>query len=157
MTLYPAVQAKAQAELDSVIGKGQLPTFGDKESLPYLMAIVKELLRWEVVAPLPLPRQLREDDVYKGYHLPKGSIVMVNAWSVLRCSSFSLPPGGLYRAPHRAILHDEKVYPDPFTFNPERFLKDGKLDPSVQGLELAAFGTGRRIWYVLISYPHRPF
>lgn len=45
----------------------------------------------------------------------------------------------------RAILNDEKVYPDPFTFRLERFLKDGKLDPDVQDPELAAFGYGRRI------------
>jgi hypothetical protein len=45
----------------------------------------------------------------------------------------------------RAIQHDEEVYPDPFTFRPERFLKDGKLDPQVQDPEIAAFGLGRRI------------
>lgn len=47
----------------------------------------------------------------------------------------------------RAMTHDEKIYPDPFTFNPERFLKDGKLDPSVLQPESVAFGFGRRIWY----------
>lgn len=51
----------------------------------------------------------------------------------------------------RAILHDEKVYPDPFTFNPERFIKDGKLDHTVQDPELAAFGYGRRVWYIQCS------
>jgi len=43
------------------------------------------------------------------------------------------------------MLYDEKTYPEPFTFNPERFLtKDGKLDPTVQDPSLAAFGFGRR-------------
>lgn len=50
----------------------------------------------------------------------------------------------------RAILHDEAVYPDPFKFNPERFLKDGQLDPSVPD-PAAAFGFGRRVWYVALS------
>lgn len=48
----------------------------------------------------------------------------------------------------RAILHDEKAYPDPFLFNPERFLKDGKLDSTVQDPGVAIFGYGRRMWYV---------
>lgn len=47
----------------------------------------------------------------------------------------------------RSILHDEKQYPDPFTFTPDRFLtSDGQLDPAVQDPELAAFGYGRRKW-----------
>lgn len=46
----------------------------------------------------------------------------------------------------RAILHDEKVYPDPFTFKPERFLtKDGKIDKTIRDPRYACFGFGRRI------------
>ena len=45
------------------------------------------------------------------------------------------------------MLHDESVYPEPDVFNPERFLKDGKLDPDVRPPEAFAFGFGRR--YVL--------
>lgn len=46
---------------------------------------------------------------------------------------------------HRAILHDEKAYTDPHSFNPERFLKDGQINPEVQDPEVACFGYGRRI------------
>lgn len=45
----------------------------------------------------------------------------------------------------RAVLHDENVYHDPLAFNPERFLKDGKIDPDVQDPEVACFGFGRRV------------
>lgn len=52
MVLYPEVQARAQAEIDRVIGSGRLPTFDDRASLPYLDAIFVELLRWSPVVPL---------------------------------------------------------------------------------------------------------
>jgi cytochrome P450 len=52
MVLHPAVQAKAQAELDAAIGPGRLPDYNDRSSLPYINAIVKEVLRWNPVAPL---------------------------------------------------------------------------------------------------------
>jgi len=52
MILYPETQKKAQEELDRVVGRGRLPTFRDYESLPYIRAIVKEILRWRGVGPL---------------------------------------------------------------------------------------------------------
>lgn len=48
--------------------------------------------------------------------------------------------------PFRAILHDEKTYPEPAKYNPDRFLRpDGSLDPNVRDPSVAAFGFGRRI------------
>ena len=44
----------------------------------------------------------------------------------------------------RAVFYDETVYPSPSTYDPERFLKDGKLDPSVGDPESRVFGSGRR-------------
>jgi cytochrome P450 len=52
MALHPEVQIKAQAELDAVIGPRRLPDYNDRASLPYLNATVKEVLRWNPVAPL---------------------------------------------------------------------------------------------------------
>jgi hypothetical protein len=51
MMLYPEVQKRAQAELDSVIGPDRLATLDDQDNLPYITAIVKETLRWSPVAP----------------------------------------------------------------------------------------------------------
>jgi cytochrome P450 len=51
MCLYPEAQQNAQAELDSVL-KGRLPEFDDRPSLPYISAIIKETMRWQLVLPL---------------------------------------------------------------------------------------------------------
>jgi cytochrome P450 len=51
MCIYPDVQKKAQAELDTVL-KGRLPEFSDRPFLPYINALVKETLRWQPVTPL---------------------------------------------------------------------------------------------------------
>lgn len=95
MSMYPEVQAKAQAELDEVFGKYQLPSLDDYDSLPYLTAVVKETLRWLNVAPLGVPHLLEKDDEYRGYILPKGSLVFSNTWCVaslvpLVCADYSL-------------------------------------------------------------------
>jgi cytochrome P450 len=52
MVLYPDAQKRAQAEIDSVIGRDRLPTFEDRASLPYVDAIVRETFRWNPVLPL---------------------------------------------------------------------------------------------------------
>ncbi|KIK68602.1 hypothetical protein GYMLUDRAFT_153661 [Collybiopsis luxurians FD-317 M1] len=127
MALNPEVQAKAQKELDALLAQTEkkLPDFTDEASLPYISAIVKEVLRWNPVVPLAFPHKLTTDDVYNGYHLPAGSVIFPNAW---------------------AMLHDAKVYgADVSSFRPERFLtKDGKLDPNIRSPDVA-FGFGRRI------------
>ena len=52
MALYPEVLKKAQAEIDAVVGNQRLPDFSDRDSLPYINAIVKETMRWQNVTPL---------------------------------------------------------------------------------------------------------
>lgn len=79
MTLNPQVQARAQDELDRVLGD-RLPTAEDLDSLPYLNAVLSEILRWHSVAPLGIPHRLIKDDTYNGYFLPAGTIVIVNGW-----------------------------------------------------------------------------
>lgn len=80
MVSYPEVQKKAQAELDHVAGAHRLPDFDDEESLPYISAILKECVRWRVVLPLGFIHRSLEDDVYRGYFIPKGTHVVPNAW-----------------------------------------------------------------------------
>jgi hypothetical protein len=100
MALYPEVQKKAQAEIDAVVGPDRFPDFHDRPSLPYINAILKEVLRWNLVVPLgrPLliiiiiatilttskgvPHMSTVDDEYNGFYIPEGTIVMGNAWLV---------------------------------------------------------------------------
>ncbi|KAJ8583641.1 cytochrome P450 [Rhizopogon salebrosus TDB-379] len=120
MTIHPEIQARAQTELDSVVGTDRLPTFDDRDSLPYINAICKEVFRWNVIAPLAIPHVASQDNVHNGYLIPKGSVILANVWQ---------------------ILHDEDTYPNPEVFDPTRFTgSDPQPDP-----RNACFGYGRRL------------
>ncbi|KAF9526512.1 cytochrome P450 [Crepidotus variabilis] len=123
MATHPEVQARAQLELDHVLGSGRrLPDFNDRGSLPYVEAVYRELLRVYPPLPLALPHALTEDDIYEGYFLPKGANVLANIW---------------------AMTHDERLYPDPDVFKPERFFdRKGKLN---EDSRILAYGFGRRV------------
>ncbi|KAI9058130.1 cytochrome P450 [Trametes sanguinea] len=110
ISLHPEALAKAQAELDAVVGPDRLPDFDDRDALVYVNATVKEALRWHNVTPLGVTHSTLEDDELRGYFIPAGTAVVPNVW---------------------AILHDPQYYPDPNSFNPDRFIRDGKLDPEV--------------------------
>ncbi|KAG1876669.1 cytochrome P450 [Suillus subalutaceus] len=123
MVLYPDVQARARAEIDQVVRHDKMPCLDDRVSLPYLDAILREVMRWYPISPLGAPHATLNDDVYGGYFIPKGAVVMVNQW---------------------ALSWDEDMFPDPSRFDPSHHLTvDGKLkDPFVNHF---AFGHGRRI------------
>ncbi|KAG1872931.1 cytochrome P450 [Suillus subalutaceus] len=123
MTLFPDAQKKAQAEIDAVVGPDRLPSFADRDSLPYTEALVKEVLRWNVVGPTAIPHRVTEDDIHDGYHIPKGSLVIPNIWF---------------------MLNDPQTYTNPSQFNPERFLDNNGKDPEPEPRTIC-FGFGRRI------------
>ncbi|KAL1936980.1 hypothetical protein VTO73DRAFT_2440 [Trametes versicolor] len=124
MAMNPDVQRQAQAELDRIIGRTRLPELHDRDSLPYINALVRELNRWHVVAPIAIPRSALEDDEYSGYCIPKGSIIIPNLW---------------------AFSRDPDVYPDPEAFNPDRFLTNGEFYAGALDPHSYIFGFGRRI------------
>lgn len=80
LTAHPKVLARAQAEVDGVIGRSRWPTFADRERLPYVGAIVQEVCRWRPVAPLSVPHASTQDDVYNGWFIPKGTTVISSIW-----------------------------------------------------------------------------
>jgi cytochrome P450 len=82
MALFPEVQLKAQLEIDMVVGRNQLPGFKDRENLPYINALAKEVLRWHPVAPMSVAHASSQDDICEGYLIPKGSSILANIWCV---------------------------------------------------------------------------
>jgi len=84
MLAYPETQARAHAELDAVVGRTRLPTFADYPHLPYIRAMVKEVLRWRTNAPIIVPHRVTEDDWYEGMFIPKGTVCLANAWHMNR-------------------------------------------------------------------------
>ena len=80
MLRHPDVQKRAQDELDAIVGADRLPQLSDKPSLPYVSALVKELLRWHNVLPLCLPHSTTQDDEYRGWRIPSGATVLINSW-----------------------------------------------------------------------------
>ena len=74
MAMYPDIQREAQKELDRVIGANRLPEFDDRDSLPYLNALLKEVMRWHTIAPIAVPHSTVADDEYNGYFIPKGRL-----------------------------------------------------------------------------------
>ena len=156
MALHPEVQKKAQAEIDAVVGPNRLPDFHDRPSLPYINAVVKESSRWNLASPLggpffiiiittiltsstAIPHMSSFDDEYNGFYIPKGTIVIANAWLVRSAIPISALNFSL-----RSILNDREVFNKPREFLPERYLKDGKLNPDMRDPDCAAFGFGRR-------------
>ncbi|KAL4244483.1 cytochrome P450 family protein [Abortiporus biennis] len=78
MVYNPQAQKIAQEELDKVVGPDRLPDFADKDSLPYVTALVNEVLRWKPVGPFGVPHCTTEDDVYNNMFIPKGTVVVTN-------------------------------------------------------------------------------
>ncbi|KAE8352390.1 cytochrome P450 [Aspergillus coremiiformis] len=116
---YPRFVKVAQCELDRVVGPDRLPSFGDRENLPYIAAVVEETLRWRSIVPGGVPHAVRKEDTYMGYRIPKGAIIVPLHWSMsLKASQFE----------------------DPLAFRPERW-----LTPSDGDRFNSFFGYGRRI------------
>ncbi|KAF9237858.1 cytochrome P450 [Melanogaster broomeanus] len=129
MVLNPDVQEQAHAQIDAVVGKDRLPTLDDRPSLTYIDAIMRETLRWNPALPLSIPHAVVNDDIYEGYHIPKGPSPFV-----VSTDPINLTVAGATVIPNLwSMAHNESKYPKPFEFIPERF-----LNPD-------AFGYGRRI------------
>jgi cytochrome P450 len=166
MLLYPDIQKRGQEAVCQVIGNGRLPNFTDSQSIPYIDAILKEVLRWRPVAPLgnylhcqiaPLNSLNNAGNSGSTFDQP----FRIDLLPMIYIMDISYQPAqwllGTPGEPQlsalddifeteffRAILHDTSTYGnDVDAFRPERFFRGDKLDPNVPHPD-AAFGFGRR-------------
>ncbi|KZT03183.1 cytochrome P450 [Laetiporus sulphureus 93-53] len=124
MTLFPDIYRRAQAEMDTVVGRSRLPTHADRPSLPYLESVLKETFRWSPPVPLGVPHLVADDDEYRGYCIPGGSMIITNIWGMTR---------------------DPEMFPAPEVFDPERFRKTAEDREGVPDPSTFVFGFGRRV------------
>lgn len=126
IVLYPEWQQKVHEELDSVLGRGHLPTREEIRNLSIFNAVWKEAFRLNPPAPIGVPHVGMKEDVWRGYYFPKGTIVHCNIGYILR---------------EKGIWGE-----DSHSFNPTRFLPE--FNPRAAELPNMLdlpFGFGRRI------------
>ncbi|OAL33083.1 Fumitremorgin C synthase [Fonsecaea nubica] len=131
MACFQDVQAKSHKEMDEVIGQERSPDWADIDQgkLPYLAAIVKEVLRWRTVTVLAgIPHANTKPVDYQGYHFPAGTNFTGNMW---------------------AIHRNPRDFPEPDEFRPERFLKGQERPyPNARGLD----EEGREVKLDIFNY-----
>ncbi|KAK6189777.1 hypothetical protein SNE40_001771 [Patella caerulea] len=119
---HPNIQAKCYKEIQDVVGSGRLPSMKDKPSLPYVEAVILEVLRKANIIMTGLPHAVSEDTMFHGYLFPKDAIIIPNA---------------------DAVLTDSKIWRDADVFRPERFIdSNGQV---IKRDEMIPFSTGRRV------------
>ncbi|CAA7395621.1 unnamed protein product [Spirodela intermedia] len=119
----PEIFEKAWEELDRVVGRERCVEEKDIPNLPFIESIVKETMRLHPAVPMLVPRYSREDTTVAGYHVPAGTEVLVNVWTIGR---------------------DPAVWDSPEEFRPERF-EGRSVDVKGHDFELLPFGAGRRM------------
>ncbi|CAL1703919.1 unnamed protein product [Somion occarium] len=128
MATYSDVQARAQQEIDSVIGSSRTPEVDDIDSLPFLKAVINEVHRFRPTAPLAIPHTNTVDERIGNFVIPKDSTILLNVW-------------GIYR--------HEDYFENPNEFLPDRYMRsEYGTKPGVDTTGLRndyGFGAGRRI------------
>ncbi|PVF93563.1 cytochrome P450 [Serendipita vermifera] len=119
--LHPEIAKRVSEEVNSVTQGHRLPSIRDRPSLPYTEAVFKESVRRYPFMPLGVPHVNDQDEILRGYLIPKGTTIHVNTG---------------------AMFKDERVWGDPEVFRPERFL-DAEASQRPNPLTMI-FGYGMR-------------
>ncbi|KAG9478182.1 hypothetical protein GDO78_013277 [Eleutherodactylus coqui] len=109
---YPSIKEKVQAEIKNVIGRTRRPCLTDRVKMPYTEAVIHEIMRFVDFLPLGVPHAVTEGTVFRGYALPKGTIIV----PVLH-----------------SVLYDPTVFKSPYEFDPEHFLDQNGLFKKCEG------------------------
>ncbi|KAF7356658.1 O-methylsterigmatocystin oxidoreductase [Mycena venus] len=140
MVIHPEIQERAFAEISAAIPDGdRLPSFEDRAKLPYLDCLVQECLRWNPVGNVALAHYLTEDDVYRGWRVPKGTTVLANIWAMLHEPSVRTPPFRTDWPTYPSL----SVTPTPQPSIPTDSVMRSEPTASTRSPELA-YGFGRR-------------
>ncbi|KAK1522872.1 cytochrome P450 2D18 [Colletotrichum paranaense] len=128
---HPEAQEKARVELDRVCGTERFPNWSDFKSLPYINCIVKEGLRAKPVVPTGVPHASKQDRWYGDMFIPAGSSIFIPAY---------------------ALNHNSDLSPDPFTYNPDRYIPvadklapELAASPNYEERDHYSYGAGRRM------------
>ncbi|KAL6623512.1 hypothetical protein ACP70R_033391 [Stipagrostis hirtigluma subsp. patula] len=119
---HPEAMRKVRAEVDAAVGTDRLVEESDIANLPYLQCVVKETLRLRPVAPVIPAHEAMEDCAVGGFHVRRGTMILVNAW---------------------AIHRDPNFWEALEEFRPERFLDNAGMVTAVTA-PMLPFGLGRR-------------
>ncbi|KAL0360905.1 UNVERIFIED_CONTAM: cytochrome [Sesamum radiatum] len=119
----PQVMSKLKTEVRTVLGANKQIEESDISKLPYLQAVIKEAFRYHPPGPFVTRCKDGNDLEIKKYVIPKNALILINIWATGR---------------------DPSIWPNPDSFEPERFLNT-EVDVKGHSLELIPFGTGRRI------------
>lgn len=122
---HPRVMKELQEEVRKIVkGKDSKVLCGDDlEQLPYLNAVIKEVLRLHPPAPLLMFRESLQEVKINGFDISAGTQVIINAW---------------------AIQRDPTFWTEAEEFRPERFLNTSSFDYRGQNFHYIPFGVGRR-------------
>ncbi|KAF2368468.1 Cytochrome P450 [Trinorchestia longiramus] len=122
MATHPEIQEKVQKCLDEVVPRSRLPGLADRNQLPYVDAMLLEVLRLSSLVPTGLPHLATADVSFEGYVIPKDTVVM---------------------ACIRSCQRDDSNWEKADVFNPARFLdENGKLSGKKDNF--LPFSIGRR-------------
>lgn len=98
---YPEIQEKMQQEIDTVIGQARCPNVEDRKSLPFTDAVLHEIQRVLDIVPMSVPHCTLQDISFRGYTIPKDTVIIPLLHSVLK---------------------EEEQWESPHSFNPQHFL-----------------------------------